>query len=62
MCTSIKALSTLKKKGKKIGSLSFKSNYCSINLKQYGITHKIVSENKIKIQGIKKPLCVSGLK
>lgn len=62
MCSSIKGLSVLKKHGSKVGSLKFKSEYNSINLKQYGITHKIVSNNRIKIQGIKKALPVSGLK
>ena len=62
MCASIKTLSKLKKKGLKIGELKFKSEYTSINLKQYNITHKIVSKNRIKVQGIKKPLPVTGLK
>ena len=33
----------------------------SINLKQYGTTHSIRG-NRIKIQGIKKPVRVNGLK
>ena len=61
MCSSIKTLSVLKKKGHKVGKLNFISEYTSINLKQNGVTHKIVSKNRIKIQGIKKPLPVSGL-
>lgn len=59
---SIKTLSKLKKKGLKVGALKFKSDYTSINFKQYGITHKIVSKNKIKLQGIKNPIYVNGLK
>lgn len=62
MCNSIKALSKLKKHNHKIGKLQFKIEYKSINLKQYEITHKIISKNRIKIQGVKKPLPVSGLK
>lgn len=58
---SIKGLSTLKKHGHKVGSLRFKSDYNSIDLKQYGITHTIVGKNRIKIQGIKKPVRILGL-
>lgn len=34
MCSSIKTLSVLKKKGHKVGKLNFISEYTSINLKQ----------------------------
>ena len=57
----IKGLHSLKKKGHKVGSLKYKSEYNSINLKQYGYTHTIRG-NKFKIQGIKKPIRVRGLK
>ena len=56
----IKGLSTLKKKGHKVGKLKFKSEYNSINLKQYNNTHSI-RENKFKIQGIKRLIRVRGL-
>ena len=56
----IKGLSVLKKKGHKVGKLKFKSEYNSINLKQYGNTH-IIRGNKFKIQGIKKLIRVRGL-
>ena len=56
----IKGLSILKKKGHKVGKLKFKSEYNSINLKQYGNTHSIRG-NKFKIQGIKKLIRVRGL-
>ena len=56
----IKGLSTLKKKGHKVGKLKFKSEYNSINLKQYNNTHSIRG-NKFKIQGIKKLIRVRGL-
>ena len=58
---SIKGLSSRKKNGNKIGSLRFKSECNSIRLRQYGITHYI-KNSSIKIQGIKKPIKVTGLK
>ena len=62
MQSQIKTLSSLKKKGKKVGKLKFKSEYTALGLKQLGTTHKIISSNRIKIQGVKKPLPVNGLK
>ena len=56
----IKGLSALKKKGYKVGKLKFKSEYNSINLKQYNHTHSIRG-NKFKIQGIKRLIRVRGL-
>ena len=58
---SIKGLSASKKSGNNIGGLGFKSECNSIRLRQYGITHSIRG-NRIKIQGIKRPIRVSGLK
>ncbi len=58
---SIKALSSTKKKGKRVGKLKFKSQYNSIDLNQYNNTHKIISNNRIKIAGIKQHLRVFGL-
>lgn len=58
---SIKGLSSSKKKGSKVGSLRFKSECNSIRLRQYGVTHYI-KNGSIKIQGIKRPIKVSGLK
>ena len=52
LCNNIKSLSQLKKKNKKIGRLKFKSNYNSIDLKQYGISHKIMPSNRIRITGM----------
>ena len=60
--SQIKTLAKLKKRHKKVGSLKFTSDYTAIGLKQFGVTHKIVSDSRIKVQGIKKPLPVSGLK
>lgn len=54
-------LSKAKKKGRKAGKLKFKSEYNSIELSQYGNTHKVVSQKRIKLQGIKKPIKVFGL-
>lgn len=61
MKQSIMSLSAVKKIGKKVGKLKFKSSYNCLDLNQYGTTHKIVDKNKIKINGIKKPLKVKGL-
>ena len=59
---SIRALGAVKKKTKKkVGRLKFKSEYNTIELSQYGITHRITSKNTIKINGIKKHIKVRGL-
>jgi len=58
---NIKGLNSTKKMGKRVGKLKFKSEYNSIELSQYGITHKVVGRNRIKINGIKRPLIVRGL-
>lgn len=61
LISNIRTLSTLKKRGHKIGKLKFRKECKSINLKQYGITYKFINKNKVKIQGIKKPLYINGL-
>jgi len=61
MKDSITGLSSSKKNGNKVGELKFKSECNSIRLRQYNVTHSIRG-NKIKIQGIKKPIRVNGLK
>lgn len=58
---SLRVLATRKKRGFKVGSLKFISNLKSISFKQYGVTHKILSINQIKLQGIKGCLKVNGL-
>ena len=58
--SSIKALSSLKKKGKKVGKLRFKSKYTSIDLKQAGTTYKIRG-SKAKIQNIPGWVRVRGV-
>jgi len=51
-----------KKLGNKVGRLKFKSRIECIDLSQYGTTHKITGRNRVKINGIKRPLIVRGLK
>ena len=54
-----KTIATLVKKGKqKHGSLQFKSELSCIPLKQYGISYKFKSCNKVKIQGISGTILV----
>ena len=60
--SSIYTLSTLKKKGFKVGKLKFKSFLDSIPLKQSNKTYKIdIDNNRIKIQGIQQLMRVYGL-
>ena len=56
----IKGLSVRKKKGYKVGKLKFKSEFNSIKLKQYNVTHSLRG-NKFKIQGIKDLIRVRGI-
>ena len=56
----IKTLSKLKKKGHKVGKLRYKSEFNSIKLKQYNVTHSLRG-NKFKIQGIKDLIRVRGI-
>lgn len=60
MQDSIKGLNRLKAKGHKVGALKFKSEYKTIEFKQYGTTHYIKG-NKVKLQGIKRHIKVEGL-
>jgi transposase len=61
--SSMLTLSTLKNNGHKIGALKFKSEIKSIPLKQHNNTFKILKSSKrIKIQNIKQPIKVNGLK
>lgn len=60
--SNIKALSSLKKKGyQKPGRIKFSKEETEIGLKQYGITHKIISSKRVKVQGIPGKLPVNGL-
>ena len=58
---SLKALKALKKNGKKVGWLKFKSEYKTLTLKQYGTTYKILSPYTMKIQNISGKIRVNGL-
>ena len=63
MSSSIKTLNTLKKRGKKVGTLKFISDYTSIGLKQYTKTHKFdFQRNRAHIQNIPGWVRVHGLK
>lgn len=57
----IKGLSVLKKKGHKVGRLRYKSEFNSIKLKQYKVTHYLKGNNKIKVQGIPGALPLLGM-
>jgi putative transposase len=57
----IKTLSTLKKKGHKVGRLKYLSDYKSINLKQYGTTYQILNDKYMKVQNISGKIKVNGL-
>lgn len=58
--SSIKTLASLKKKGKKVGKLKFKSEYTSINLKQAGTTYRIRG-SKARIQNVPGWVRVRGV-
>ena len=58
--TNVCNLSKAKRKGLKVGKLRFKSECNEINLKQFGKTYKIKSNNKISVQNI-GVLVVNGL-
>lgn len=65
MYANIKTLHTLKIRGKqKPGRLKFSKEETIIDLKQYGISHKIVSSKRVSISGLsgrKKAFPVNGL-
>ena len=59
--TNIKSLSSTKKRGNKVGSLKFISEYKSIDLAQYVKSYRIVGKNKIKIDKVNGYIRVRGL-
>lgn len=62
MYANIKTLHTLKIKGlQRPGKLKYSKEETIIDLKQYGMTHKIISSKRIRIQGIPKSMIVNGL-
>lgn len=61
--SSLKTMKSLREKGiQKHGTLKFTSDYKSIDLKQFGITHKIRGKRTMVIQGISKKVPVNGLR
>ncbi len=55
-------MKTLEKKGlQKGGKLEFVKKVSSLNLKQYGSSHKILSGKRIRIAGVKGTIPVNGL-
>jgi len=63
MISNIRTIITLQKKGFQSGGhLKFVKEVSSVNFKQYGKTHKIISSKRIKLQGISGSLMVNGLK
>ena len=58
---SLNALHKLKQNGHKVGRLKFKKEINCINLKQFGITHRIKSLHRIELQGFKQSFYVYGL-
>lgn len=63
MLSNARSIKTLLAKGlQKGGHLRFSKEETIIDLKQYGVSHKIVSNKRVKVAGIKKPLVVNGLK
>ena len=61
MISSIKTLSTLKKKGYRIGPLKFKTDYNVLHLKQFKMMYSFKGGNWMKIQGIQRHVYVKGL-
>jgi len=59
--SAIKTLSTLKKKGHRVGRLKYISEYTSINLKQFGTTYQILNNKYMKVQNISNKIRVNGL-
>jgi putative transposase len=58
---AVASLAALKRQGKKVGRLKFKSQVKSIPLNQAGKTYRIVSEQHLRVQNFPEPLRVHGL-
>lgn len=52
MYANIKTLHTLRTKGYKVGRLKYSKEETIIDLKQYGIRHKIISSKRVSISGL----------
>ena len=62
MISNIKSIKSLTNKGLQTGGyLKYSKEETIIDLKQYGTSHKIISNKRIKIAGIPKKLIVNGL-
>ena len=59
MLSNIKALAAIKKKGKKVGKLKYRSECKAIDLKQHGVTYT-VKGNKVRVQGVSGWVRVKG--
>ena len=57
---SLKSLTSKKKCNQKTGRLRYKSEYASINLKQFGITYRFYDSHHIGLQGFKKRIKIIG--
>lgn len=63
MISNIRTIITLQKKGLQSGGhFKFVKEVSSVNFKQYGKTHKIISSKRVKLQGVSGSLIVNGLK
>lgn len=63
MNSNQKTIKSLVKKGfQKYGQLHFIKQFKAIDLKQFNVTHKILSKSKVKIQGINGSIRIKGLK
>ena len=58
---SLSALHELKENGYKVGKLKFKKEVNSVIYKQFGVTHKINSLHRVKLQSFDSSLYVYGL-
>lgn len=62
LVSALKTMKSLREKGlQKHGKLHFAKEYKSIDLKQFGVTHKIRGKRSMVIQGISKKTPVNGL-
>ena len=57
---SLKALAVPKAGNHEVGGLSYKSEYVSINLQQFGATYRFYDEHHIGIQGFKERIRIKG--
>ncbi len=57
---NLKSLASLKKHNHKVGSLRYKSDYDSINLKQHKVTYRFYDENHIGLQDFNGRIKIKG--